>query len=239
MPVGNVNENTGIQINTDGAFNGTGHFSSANPEQTGNSDVKYGAFGRLVPNTQTGQYTYTPDFAKIEPLNSGETGIDQFAITLTSSSGTVSTGTYRVEIVGDGEPTPNREVRNDVLIGNFSRRGGSKPDAITNLNPETDKLVLDYEYYGLTDGIRFRSTTHRPDLKRFAQRDLDLIALEQADKFELWWNQNGVGDGRGDGEMVAVLAGNSTGYKKVSDSSLSDIIGLTVFDSYELRSLHN
>lgn len=205
MPVGNINEYTGIQINTSGAFNGSGRFSVANPDQTGNSDVKDGAYGRLVLDTQTGQYTYTPDFTKIEPLTYGETGIDEFKISLTPANGVVSTGTYRVEIIGDGEPTSKPETSNDVLIGNFSRRAGSKPDVITNFNPETDKLVLDYEYYGLTDGIRFRSTTHRSDLKRFSQRDVDLIALEQDDRVELLWNQNGGRNGWGDGGMVALL----------------------------------
>jgi hypothetical protein len=61
------------------------------------------------------------------------------------------------------------------------------------------KLALDYEYYGLTSGIRFRTTTDRSDLKHYSRRDVDLIALEEDDKTKLWWNQNGVRDGWGDG----------------------------------------
>jgi hypothetical protein len=205
MPVGNINEHTGIKIATSGIFNGSGQFGIVSPQQSGNNDVKAGAYGSLVLNTQTGQYIYIPDFEKIEPLNSGETGIDEFKITLTPANGVISTGTYRVEIVGDGETTPKPETGKDILIGNFSRRTGSKPDVITNFNPDTDKLRLNYEYYGLSDDLRYRSTTQRAELRRYARRDVDLIALEEDDKIKLWWNQNGTRKGWGDGGMVALL----------------------------------
>jgi VCBS repeat-containing protein len=230
MPVGNANEHTGIEINTNGTFNGAGRFSIANPEQSGNNDVKHGAYGMLVLDTQTGQYTYTPDFNKIKPLNSGETGIDEFKITLTPVNGVISTGTYRVEIIGDGDPTPATEPGKDLLIGNFSRRTDSTPDIITNFNPETDKLALDYEYYGLTDGIRFRTTTDRSELKRYSRRDVDLIALEEDDKTKLWWNQNGTRKGWGDGGMVAVIAG---------DSSSNSVISVRSFEAATLFSQEN
>ncbi len=224
MPVGNINEHTGIKIATSGIFNGSGQFGIVSPQQSGNNDVKAGSYGSLVLNTQTGQYIYTPDFEKIEPLNSGETGIDEFRITLTPANGVISTGTYRVEIVGDNdEPTPAPEPGKDVLISKFSRRAGSQPDLITNFNSETDRLTLDYEYFGLTSGIRFRTTTDRSDLKRYSRRDVDLIALEEDDKTKLWWNQNGTRKGWGDGGMLAVIAGDSSSNSGISASSFESI----------------
>lgn len=53
-------------------------------------------------------------------------------------------------------------------------------------------------------GLPFCSTAQRSELKRYARRDVDLIALEEDDKVELWWNQNGSSNGWGDGGMVAI-----------------------------------
>jgi VCBS repeat-containing protein len=101
VPTGNINERTGISINTSGSFQGSGTFGISNSDQSGNAGLKYGKYGSLVVDTLTGAFNYSPDQSKIKPLKTGETGVDEFTITLTGANNAVTSSTYRVEIIGD------------------------------------------------------------------------------------------------------------------------------------------
>lgn len=101
VPIGNLNEGTGISINLSGAYAGTGFFGIADPDQTGNTSLKNGKYGSLTVDSLTGAFQYTPDQTKIKPLKTGETGVDEFTITLTAANGSVTSSTYRVDIIGD------------------------------------------------------------------------------------------------------------------------------------------
>jgi VCBS repeat-containing protein len=101
VPTGNVNEGSGISINTSGNYSGNGIFGIENPDQTGNTSLKYGKYGSLTVDALTGAFNYTPNFNKIKPLKTGETGVDEFTITLTGANNAVTSSTYRVEIIGD------------------------------------------------------------------------------------------------------------------------------------------
>lgn len=100
-PSGNFNEATGIAISLSGSYSGTGTFAISNADQTGNTSLKVGKYGSLTVDALTGAFQYTPDQTKIKPLKTGETGVDEFTITLTAVNGTVTSSTYRVDIIGD------------------------------------------------------------------------------------------------------------------------------------------
>jgi VCBS repeat-containing protein len=105
MPTGNFNEQTNIAINLSGTFGGTGTFDIANPQQSGNNDVKAGKYGSLTVN-QNGEFFYSVSFDKVDALNTGDNPVDEFTINLTSPTGAVSSATYRVQIEGYTDPTP-------------------------------------------------------------------------------------------------------------------------------------
>jgi VCBS repeat-containing protein len=166
-PVGNFNEQTGIAINLSGTFGGTGTFDIANPEQSGNNDVKTGKYGALTVNNN-GEFFYSVNLDKVDALNTGDNPADEFTINLTSPTGAVSSATYRVQIEGYTDPTPGPgptpTSKSITITGNRGTVSG-KPGIIvdgdtTGFDPGT-KLVPYVRFPGQT---QYTEGSARPEV---------------------------------------------------------------------------
>ena len=156
VPAGNFNEQTGIAINLSGTFGGTGIFDIANPEQSGNNDVKTGKYGSLTVSN-TGEFSYSANLDKVDSLNTGENPADEFTINLTSPTGAVSSATYRVQIEGYTDPTPSpgpTPAEKSITItgqrGTVSGKPGIIVDGVTTGIEDGNTVIPYFRFPGET-----------------------------------------------------------------------------------------
>jgi VCBS repeat-containing protein len=141
--------------------NSTGTVSGYDPDQdsptysygiSGESAVsgsvsKAGTYGTLSLNTTTGAYTYVPNMTAIKPLNTGDTPVDSFNLTV--SDGSLSgSGTLNFTISGATDTEPAAPVITSVIGGN-----GFLTVLYTQSTPANP--ITNYQYS--TDGTNFRA----------------------------------------------------------------------------------
>jgi VCBS repeat-containing protein len=143
VPAGNYDESTDIGINLNGSFGGTGQFSIPNPDQSGNTYVRYGKYGKLNLGVN-GQYEYIVDDEKLTSVNTGQNVADEFPITLTYPDGLQANSTYRVQIAGYSDPSQGKDVR-EASISIFGERARFKFD-----NQKIEGVRVYGVAYGLT-----------------------------------------------------------------------------------------
>jgi len=73
---------------------------------TGTTATKTGTYGTLTVNTVSGDYSYAKNTAAIEALNAGQTGKDEFNVTVNDGDGPVVMQKYVVDITGANETIP-------------------------------------------------------------------------------------------------------------------------------------
>ena len=79
-------------------------------------------------------------------------------------------------------------------------------DKITNFNPSTDTLEIDTDSFGIDSSATFASGKNKKTVKKkLAKQDFDFLYDEK--KGGLYFNENGLIKGFGDGGIIAILKG--------------------------------
>ena len=77
-------------------------------------------------------------------------------------------------------------------------------DKITNFNPSTDTLEIDTDSFGIDSSATFASGKNKKAVKKkLAKQDFDFLYDEK--KGGLYFNENGVDKGFGDGGIIAIF----------------------------------
>lgn len=111
------------------------------------SVTKAGTYGTLSLNTATGAYTYVPNMTAIKPLNTGDSPVDSFNLTV--SDGSLSgAGTLNFTISGATDTEPAAPVITSIIGGD-----GFLTVLYTQSTPTNP--ITNYQYS--TDGTNFRA----------------------------------------------------------------------------------
>ena len=110
----------------------------------------------------------------------------------------------------DGTPawktTKEPETKDNILITRpqiFNKRSADK---ITNFNPSTDNLDIYTDSFGIASSATFAAGKNKKTVKKkLAKQDFDFLYDEK--KGGLYFNENGVERGFGDGGIIAILKG--------------------------------
>lgn len=116
----------------------TGHvltYGIAGGTDNGNETVSYiGTYGTLTVDTLTVAYSYAKNSAAIEALNTGQSGIDTFTISLVDDHNATAFETYTVNITGADDSAP-RFAPTDIQLTPLS-------------NPSGDVALNTYDFVG-------------------------------------------------------------------------------------------
>ena len=100
--------------------------------------------------------------------------------------------------------TKNKNGNNNTLSkpNKFSKKSADK---ITNFNPSSDTLEIDTDSFGIDNSATFATTKNKRKLKKLAKKDFDFLYDQK--KGGLYFNENGLDKGFGDGGIIAILKG--------------------------------
>ena len=109
-----------------------------------------GTYGTLTVNTATGAYSYAPNAAAIDPLDTGENPTDSFTVTVSDGHGGTGTQTYTVNVHG-GDDTP---TLNAVTSGSITEVANSTTENSSGLSGTLVGHDVDVETltYGIQGG---------------------------------------------------------------------------------------
>jgi VCBS repeat-containing protein len=109
-----------------------------------------GTYGTLTVNTATGAYSYAPNAAAIDPLDTGENPTDSFTVTVSDGHGGTGTQTYTVNVHG-GDDTPTLDA---VISGSITELANSTTENSSGLSGTLVGHDVDVETltYGIQGG---------------------------------------------------------------------------------------
>ena len=104
--------------------------------------------------------------------------------------------------VPESQPT-DIEQELIILLDSFKNKSADK---ITNFNPSTDTLEIDTDSFGTDSSATFAAGKNRKTVKKkLAKQDFEFLYDQK--KGGLYFNENGVEKGFGDGGIIAILKG--------------------------------
>ena len=93
----------------------------------------------------------------------------------------------------------------NTVINKPKKFKGKYIDKITNFHPSTDTLGIDADSFGIDGLATFAAGKNKRKIRELAGKDLDF--LYDRKKGGLYYNENGIGKGFGDGGIIAILKG--------------------------------
>ena len=123
----------------------------------------------------------------------------------------VSTNLYDFDLTkntraGADSPSNTKETVNSELITKPSKFRKKFIEIIRNFNPSADTLEIDTDSFGIDSSATFAATKSKNKVRNIlAKQDFDFLYDEK--KGGLYFNENGVVKGFGDGGIIAILKG--------------------------------
>ena len=120
------------------------------------------------------------------------------------SNGVVASRALSRKIVLGNEDSvePTFDILSLKIPENFKK---SQVDKVTSFKPSSDRLQINPSLFGIGDEASFASGKNKRQVKKLAQQDFDFLYDDK--KGGLYFNENGIENGFGEGGIIAILKG--------------------------------